>query len=163
MLAVCCRAASGGWRACPPLVTRRAGGSGLTLAAILRAGLRAHARPVSPPSQGWHIAGSSPTWNARALFADGKRCRRALGNLCAGARFRDDEKSEAIFRRYLGKSARKRHVLASSLISAGRFPACRDTTPPEGPAGCGVGTSSPARRPRTATGGSSTNPGSAAL
>src|ERR1035437_7117155 len=65
--------------------------------------------------------------------------------------------------RYLGKSARKRHVLASSLISAGRFPASRNTTPPEGPAGCGVGTSSPARRPRTATGGSSTSPGSAPL
>src|ERR1035437_1042687 len=89
--------------------------------------------------------------------------KQVLRNLCAGARFRGDEKSEAIFRRYLGKSARKRHVLASSLISAGRFPACRDTTPPEGPAGCGVGTSSAARRTRTAIGGSSKNPGSALL
>src|ERR1035437_5338261 len=81
--------------------------------------------------------------------------KQVLRNPCAGARFRGDEKSEAIFRRYLGKSARKRHVLGSSLISAGRFPASRDTTPPEGPAGCGVGTGSPARRPRKATGGSS--------
>ena len=35
----------------------------------------AHARPVGPSSQGLHSAVSSPTLNARALFADGTQTR----------------------------------------------------------------------------------------
>ena len=65
--------------------------------------------------------------------------------------------SSVVNRKWLGDARFRLSV--SSLLAV--FSASGDTTPLAGPAGCGVGKGSPARRPRTAIDDSSRCPGSA--
>src|SRR5271167_1853569 len=62
--------------------------------------------------------------------------------------------------RFKSKTGLSSAFLVVNLVSGVRFPAPRDTTPLAGPADCGVGTSSLARRPRRAIGGFSRYHGS---
>jgi len=81
-----------------------------------------------------------------SLFLDGKPTKR----LEMDASYKDDDRKSL-------EIAARQLVL---VVSEGRFPASRDTTPLGGPTGCGVGTNSPERRPRKAIDDFSKGPGS---
>jgi hypothetical protein len=83
-----------------------------------------------------------------------------LGNLCAGARFCSGATSDdfLILNQFLSEDV---GCWLSVWPREAVFLAPGDTTPFEGPTGCGAGIGSPARRPRRAIGGFSGCPDSA--
>jgi hypothetical protein len=94
-------------------------------------------RRPDPPSVGCGCGGPGLQPDFRTPRRSVKQ--ETLGNLCTGHHFCSPRSLTSIWSIQLSKMARNSRSSGVSFISGGRFPASGDTTPPAGPAACGVG------------------------